>query len=65
MPTLLNVADMQEQGVPGLFTPKGFQIAWTDYQQHMVDELNASTSGMLALLHSRPPILTMKPRHGF
>ncbi|OAL06836.1 manganese and iron superoxide dismutase [Phaeosphaeriaceae sp. SRC1lsM3a] len=45
MPTLLNEADLQEKGVPGLFTPKGFRVAWTEYQQHMVDELNASTSG--------------------
>lgn len=50
VPTLLNGNEMQEQGVQGLFTPKGFETAWTEYQQHMVDELNASTSGMPHLL---------------
>jgi Fe-Mn family superoxide dismutase len=31
--------------VPGLLTPKGFEVAYSDYQQHLVDELNASTTG--------------------
>jgi superoxide dismutase len=34
------------RGIPGLFSKKGFQTAYTDYEQHMIDELNASTSGM-------------------
>jgi Fe-Mn family superoxide dismutase len=46
VPTLEHHADLQQKGVPGLFTPRGFKTAYTDYQQHMVDELHASTDGM-------------------
>ncbi|KAH7355851.1 Fe superoxide dismutase-like protein [Pyrenochaeta sp. MPI-SDFR-AT-0127] len=45
VPTLANHVELQHNGVPGLLTPKGFQLAYTDYQQHMVDELNESTAG--------------------
>lgn len=45
VPTLANHVELQQKGVPGLLTPKGFQIAYTDYQQHMIDELNESTAG--------------------
>ncbi|KAF2630875.1 Fe superoxide dismutase-like protein [Macroventuria anomochaeta] len=34
-----------ENGVPGLFSQRGFSVAFTKYQQHIVDELNASTVG--------------------
>ncbi|KAL6706905.1 hypothetical protein ACN47E_005048 [Coniothyrium glycines] len=44
-PSLLNHDDITQNGVPGLFTPKGFGIAYTEYQQYMVDELTESTAG--------------------
>jgi Fe-Mn family superoxide dismutase len=46
VPTLDSHVDLQQKGVPGLLTVKGFQTAYTDYQQHMIDELNESTAGM-------------------
>ncbi|KAJ4370403.1 hypothetical protein N0V83_004921 [Neocucurbitaria cava] len=48
VPTLGNHVELQKNGVPGLLTAKGFQIAYTDYQQHMIDELNESTAGTTA-----------------
>ncbi|CAO2649016.1 Nn.00g099650.m01.CDS01 [Neocucurbitaria sp. VM-36] len=45
VPTLENHVELQQNGVPGLLTPKGFKVAYTDYQQHMIDELNESTAG--------------------
>ena len=51
MPALLNHAGLQQKGVPGLLSPKGFRIAYTDYQQHMVDELNESTAGTPSPIH--------------
>ncbi|KAF1845961.1 Fe superoxide dismutase-like protein [Cucurbitaria berberidis CBS 394.84] len=45
VPTLANHVDLQQRGIPGLLTPKGFKVAYTDYQQHMIDELNESTAG--------------------
>lgn len=46
MPALLNHEELEKNGVPGLLSREGFRIAYTDYQQHMVDELNESTAGM-------------------
>lgn len=34
-----------ENGIDGLMTPLGFQIAWKDYQQMLVDKINQYTSG--------------------
>ena len=31
--------------MPGLFSPEGFKTAFSSYQQHLVDNLNASTEG--------------------
>ncbi|KAH8726305.1 Fe superoxide dismutase-like protein [Phaeosphaeriaceae sp. PMI808] len=45
VPTLANHEEVQQKGIPGLLSPQGFQTAYTDYQKHMVDELNASTAG--------------------
>ncbi len=33
-------------GVPGLLSPAGFDIAWTQYQSLMVDKLNNLVAGM-------------------
>ncbi|KAH7072723.1 Fe superoxide dismutase-like protein [Paraphoma chrysanthemicola] len=45
VPTLLNHNDLQRHGIPGLFSRKGFNTAYTAYQRHIIDELNASTDG--------------------
>jgi Fe-Mn family superoxide dismutase len=46
VPTLLDHNGVQQKDVPGLLSAKGFRTAYTEYQQHMVDELNESTAGM-------------------
>lgn len=33
-------------GVPGLLSAPGFDIAWTQYQSLMVEKLNVLTAGM-------------------
>ncbi|KAF2015744.1 Fe superoxide dismutase-like protein [Aaosphaeria arxii CBS 175.79] len=43
--TLANHEQLSKNGIPGLFSPKGFSIAYDQYQQHITDELNATTSG--------------------
>ncbi|CAN9389784.1 hypothetical protein AA0112_g2533 [Alternaria arborescens] len=45
VPPLDNHAVIEQNGVPGLLSPKGFNTAYTEYQGHIVDELNASTAG--------------------
>lgn len=49
VPSLLNHDELQQNGIPGLLSPEGFKIAYTDYQQHMVDNLSAKVAGMLLL----------------
>jgi len=61
----LNHGDIfAENGVPGLLSPDAFSIAWTQYQQFMVDRLNTITSGFpeanfqpkdIVLQHARSP----------
>jgi Fe-Mn family superoxide dismutase len=38
-----------EEGIPGLFTPDGFRVAWTEHQTLMIDKLNALTAGTLQI----------------
>ncbi|KAJ4344601.1 uncharacterized protein N0V89_012345 [Didymosphaeria variabile] len=45
VPTLLNHTELQENGIPGLFSRKQFEIAYTQYQGHIINALNTSTSG--------------------
>lgn len=45
MPTLNNHDQLVQNGIPGLFSRDGFRTAYTNYQQHLVDELNASVDG--------------------
>jgi Fe-Mn family superoxide dismutase len=45
VPTLDNHVEIQQKGISRLFTPQGFKTAYTDYQQHMIDELNTMTDG--------------------
>jgi Fe-Mn family superoxide dismutase len=51
VPTLDNHVELQQNGVPGLLTAAGFNTAYTDYQAHMVEQLNESTAGMLPTLN--------------
>jgi Fe-Mn family superoxide dismutase len=34
------------EGVPGLLSPNGFDMAWTQYQSLMVEKLNVLIAGM-------------------
>jgi hypothetical protein len=47
LPQLLdpNDAPLVENGVPGLYQPFGFKAAWTEWQGHMVNELNKRIAG--------------------
>lgn len=38
-----------QDGIPGLMTPDGFRIAWTEYQSLMLEKLNALTAGTLSI----------------
>jgi superoxide dismutase len=35
-----------QEGVPGLFSLKAFNTAWTEYQQGLVEKLSSLTAGM-------------------
>lgn len=43
------------EGVPGLLSPDGFDMAWTQYMTVMLEKLNALTAGMPKRSH--PPFL--------
>ncbi|KAM3414468.1 hypothetical protein BST61_g9632 [Cercospora zeina] len=54
-----------ERGVPGLFSPDGYRLAWTQYQSLLVQKLNELTAGEpiadkdpkeLALIFARDPL---------
>ncbi|KAI4663877.1 uncharacterized protein J4E78_004296 [Alternaria triticimaculans] len=45
VPPLDNHAQLEQNGIPGVLSPTGFRAAYTEYQGHIVDELNASTAG--------------------
>ncbi|KAI8935657.1 hypothetical protein NX059_007181 [Plenodomus lindquistii] len=45
VPALDNHADLEKNGIPGLLSANGFKTAYTDYHQHVIDELNESTVG--------------------
>ncbi|KAF7451978.1 hypothetical protein A1F99_037550 [Pyrenophora tritici-repentis] len=53
VPTLDNHAELEQNGVKGLLSAKAFQIAYTDYQKYMVDELNVSTARMTPAIDRR------------
>jgi hypothetical protein len=57
---------VERHGIKGLFTPAGFKTAYTEYQQHIIDELNESTAGMPPRLRPRARLqhlLTALGRH--
>jgi Fe-Mn family superoxide dismutase len=35
-----------KHGVPGLLSEGGFDLAWTQYQQYVIERLNSLTAGM-------------------
>ncbi|CAI6341642.1 unnamed protein product [Periconia digitata] len=45
VPALDNHAELQANGIPSLLSPRGFDIAYTQYHQHILDELNIITDG--------------------
>ena len=45
MPTLANHVELQQNGIPGLMSAKGFDIAYTQYHQHILDNLNFIIAG--------------------
>ncbi|KAK3715735.1 hypothetical protein LTR37_006960 [Vermiconidia calcicola] len=45
VPPLTYDETFKRDGVPGLFSPTGYQIAWTTYQNLMVQKLNELTAG--------------------
>jgi len=45
VPPLDNHAHLEQNGIPGVLSPTGFRTAYTEYQGHIIDELNASTAG--------------------
>ncbi|WYZ38051.1 hypothetical protein EsH8_II_001557 [Colletotrichum jinshuiense] len=45
VPTLANHDQLTANGIPSLFSKQGFRTAYTQYQQHIIDELNDSTAG--------------------
>lgn len=65
VPPLTYDESFRKQGIPGLLSPDGFRIAWTDYQGSMVQKLNELTAGepyesaamkTLALQFARDPM---------
>jgi Fe-Mn family superoxide dismutase len=45
VPALSNHVELEKNGIPGLLSAKGFDIAYTQYHAHILDELNAVTQG--------------------
>lgn len=45
MPPLVNDITYQAEGINGVFTPEAYNIAWTQYQSHLVDNLNRLVVG--------------------
>ncbi|KAF2810401.1 manganese and iron superoxide dismutase [Mytilinidion resinicola] len=45
MPVLNHEAEMRREGIPGLYSPDGVAIAWTEYHGMLLDKLNEMTAG--------------------
>lgn len=45
LPVLANHQSLQKNGIPGLLSPKAFDIAFTQYHQSLLDELSILTAG--------------------
>lgn len=44
VPKLAHQAEYESQGIPGLYSPSGFQDVWTQYQQVLVNSLSRMTA---------------------
>ncbi|KAK9455225.1 Manganese/iron superoxide dismutase [Dipodascopsis uninucleata] len=42
-PRLHNESQLAEAGISGLYSPAGFKLAWMDYQNYLITELNKRT----------------------
>lgn len=45
VPLLTHQAYLEENGLPGVLSKEGFDLAWNQYQGYMVAKLNAMTEG--------------------
>ena len=45
LPALLHHETFKREGVPGLLSPTGYQIAWTSYEGMIIDKLNGLVAG--------------------
>ncbi|ODQ80520.1 hypothetical protein BABINDRAFT_170945 [Babjeviella inositovora NRRL Y-12698] len=45
VPTLKNQQALMDNGLTGLYSPTGFKVAWTDYQQFLTLNLTMATVG--------------------
>ncbi|CAK9441538.1 mitochondrial 37S ribosomal protein mS42 [Lodderomyces beijingensis] len=45
VPKLTHHETWSKEGIPGLFTPKGYNAAWTDYQNYLNTNLTLLTNG--------------------
>jgi len=52
----------KEKGIDGLLTPEAYNIAWTEYEGHMVDRLNTMLAGTSSSCLT-PPIPPPHPPH--
>lgn len=46
VPSLSNHDELTTNGIKDLFSARQFQIAYTDYHQHLGDQLNAKVAGV-------------------
>ncbi|KAL8843519.1 MAG: hypothetical protein Q9170_000023 [Blastenia crenularia] len=49
VPLLTHGATFEREGIPDVLSPDGYNIAWRDYQQFLVDKLNQLTARMYNL----------------
>lgn len=45
VPTLKNQPELVSKGIPGLYSPSGFQTGWSDYQKYLTMNLTMATVG--------------------
>lgn len=38
--------EVSQKGIPDFLSPAAFNIAWTQYQTHLLEKLNSLTAGM-------------------
>lgn len=44
-PELANEDVYKHEGIKGLYSQKGYKVAWSDYQKYLLSELNKRTQG--------------------